>query len=141
MDMYGWATCKNDFDILAKADLQTGVMKKDAAIISNKWFPAAHIDYYVAMPIQKDLIAMGDTNEIHQYAWINHERRKLKPGDDAYCIVPSNNYIDAAELYSGIFTTIMPPQIIEQKRNGKTCKYFYVWRMKGYILKPNPRLQ
>ena len=141
LDMYGWATCKNDFDILAKADLQTGVMKKDAAIISNKWFPAAHIDYYVAMPIQKDLIAMGDTNEIHQYAWINHERRKLKPGDDAYCIVPSNNYIDAAELYSGIFTTIMPPQIIEQKRNGKTCKYFYVWRMKGYILKPNPRLQ
>jgi hypothetical protein len=141
LDMYGWRTFKNDFDKLVKTDLLTGTMKKDAVIISNKWFPAAHIDYYVAMPTQRDLIAMGDTNDIHQYAWINNERKKMKPGDDAYCIVPSNNYINAAELYSGIFTTILPPQIIEQKRSGKTCRYFYVWRMKDYIVKPNPRLQ
>jgi hypothetical protein len=141
LDMYGWKRFEADFDKLVEADLKTGSMKKDAVIISNKWFPASHIDYYVAMPMQKDLIAIGDTNDIHQYAWINNERKKMKPGDDAYCIVPSNNYINAAELYSGIFTTILPPQIIEQKRSGKTCRYFYVWRMKDYIVKPNPRLQ
>ena len=141
LDMYGWKRFKTDFEKLVKADQQAGTMKTDAMIISNKWFPASHIDYYVAMPIQIDLIAMGDTNEIHQYAWINNERKKIKPGDDAYCIVPSNNYIDAAALYSGFFKTVIPPQIIEQKRSGKTCRYFYIWRMKDYILKPNPGLQ
>ena len=141
LDMYGWKSFKNDFEKLAKADLQTGTMKPDAVIISNKWFPASHIDYYAAMPIQKDLIAMGDTNDIHQYAWINNERKKMKTGDDAYCIVPSNNYIDAAARYNGFFKTIFSPQIIEQKRSGKTCRYFYIWRMKDYILKPIPYLQ
>lgn len=135
LDMYGWKSIKKDFDKLVKADLQNGNMKADALIISNKWFPAAHIDYYVAMPMKKDLIAMGDTNDIHQYAWINNDRRKLKSGDDAYCIVPSNNYIDAAVMYSGVFKTIIRPQIIEQKRSGKTCRYFYIWRMKHYIRK------
>ena len=141
LDMYGWKSFKNDFEKLAKADLQTGTMKPDAVIISNKWFPASHIDYYAAMPMQKDLIAMGDTNDIHQYAWINNERKKMKTGDDAYCIVPSNNYIDAAARYNGFFKTIFSPQIIEQKRSGKTCRYFYIWRMKDYILKPIPYLQ
>ena len=135
LDMYGWKRFKNDFDKLVKADLQTGTMKPHAVIISNKWFPASHIDYYVAMSIQKDLIAMGDTNDIHQYAWINNERKKMKPGDDAYCIVPSNNYIDAAALYSGLFKTVIPPQVIEQKRSGKTSRYFYIWRMKDYLNK------
>ena len=135
LDMYGWKSFKKDFNKLVKADLQNGNMKADAGIISNKWFPASHIDYYVAMPLQKNLIAIGDTNDIHQYAWINNERRKLKSGDDAYCIVPSNNYIDAAALYSKFFKTVLPPQIIEQKRSGKTCRYFYIWRMKHYIRK------
>ncbi len=140
LDMYGWKRFEKDFYSLVQADLKNSIMKKDAVIISNKWFPASHIDYYVAMPLQKDLIALGDTNEIHQYAWINNERKKMNPGDDAYCIIPSNNYLDAAAVYSGIFATILPPQIIEQKRSGKTGRYFYVWRMKGYIPKQSPRL-
>ncbi len=135
LDMFGWKALKTQFQKIARTDIQTGAMKKDAFIISNKWFPASHIDYYVAMPLQKELIACGDTTDIHQYAWINNERNKLKPGDDAYCIVPSNNYFNPGELFAGDFASILPPQILQQKRNGKICRYFYIWRMKEYRMK------
>ena len=135
LDMYGWKGLKTQFKKIAESDTQSGVIKKDAFIICNKWFPASHLDYYVAMPLQKKLVAIGDTNDIHQYAWINSERGKLKAGDDAYCIVPSNNYFNPQELYAGFFSTILPPQIIEQKRNGKVCRYFYIWRLKNYYKK------
>ncbi len=139
LDMYGWGNLKTQFKKIAEADLKRGSMKKEAVIICNKWFPASHIDFYAAMPLNKDLVALGDTNDIHQYAWINNERKKLKSGDEAYCIVPSNYYVDVKTVYAGYFETIELPQIIEQKRNGEICRYFYIWRMKKFIEKQKPR--
>lgn len=135
LDMFGWDKFKDDFKKIIQTDLQNGSMKNDAVIVSNKWFPAAHVDFYVAMPVKKDLVALGDTNDIHQYAWINTERKKLQPGDDAYCIVPSDNYVDATQLYNRYFASILPPEIIEQRRNGIVCRRFYIWRMKNFIEK------
>ena len=133
LDMYGWKGLKKEFEKITAGDLRLGSMKKSAVIISNKWFPAAHIDHYVAMPLQRKLVAIGDINEIHQYAWINRERGALQAGDDAYCIIPSNNYVDVREHYGRDFMTIETPLLIEQKRNGKICRYFYIWRLKNYI--------
>lgn len=141
LDMYGWKSLNPDFTKIIKADIKAGLMKADAVIICNKWFPAAHTDFYVAMPLKKDLIAIGDTNDIHQYAWINTKRKTLQPSDDAYCIIPSNYYTDVQASYAAYFTTILPPQIIEQKRNGIVCRYFYIWRLQHYITKQNPLSQ
>lgn len=138
LDMYGWGDLKTQFKKIAEADIKRGTMKKEAVIISNKWFPASHIDFYAAMPLHKDLVALGDTNDIHQYAWINNERKKLKSGDEAYCIVPSNYYVDVKKVYAAYFETIALPQIIEQKRNGEICRYFYIWRMKNFIENKTP---
>ncbi len=137
LDMYGWHNLRANFKTIIDADIKTGVMKKDAAIVCNKWFPAAHIDFYTAMPLQKEVIALGDTNDIHQYAWINTTRKLLQQGDDAYCIVPSNYNADVKTIYAPYFSSILPPQIIEQKRNGTVCRYFYIWRLKGFIAKQN----
>ena len=141
LDMYGWNDLKTNFKKIIAADIKNGVMKNDAVIVCNKWFPAAHIDFYTAMPLHKEMIAIGDTNDIHQYAWINTKRKILYPGDDAYCIVPSNYDADVKTIYAPYFTTILPPQIIEQKRNGAICRYFYIWRLKKYIAKQNPLAQ
>jgi len=136
--MYGWEKLEMQFKKIARSDEQSGLMDKDAFVICNKWFPASHIDYYVAMPLQKEMIAIGDTNDIHQYAWINRERKKIKAGDDAYCIVPSNYYTDVKMQYADYFETIRLSKLIEQKRNGKACRYFYIWQLKNFIAKQNP---
>lgn len=135
LDMYGWKNLKKDIQQIFQQDVQTNTMAKDAVIISNQWFPAAHIDNYIALPLQKDVIAIGDTSDIHQYAWINKERKILQAGDDAYCIVPSNNYFDVRVVYAAYFATILNPVVIEQKRSGVTCRYFYIWRLKNFIAK------
>jgi hypothetical protein len=132
LDMIGWKEFGKNFQHQVQVDVLSGTMKKDAVIISDKWFPAAHIDQYVAMPMQKDLIAIGDTNDIHQYAWINRERKQLKAGDDAYCIVPSNEYRDIKNIYVNSFKRVLPPQIIEQRRSGKVCRRFYIYRLKNF---------
>jgi Dolichyl-phosphate-mannose-protein mannosyltransferase len=138
LDMYGWKKLRPALQQIMQQDKQTGNMKKDAVFISNKWFPAAHIDYYIAMPLQKELVAIGDTNDIHQYVWINRERKKLQPGGDAYCIVPGNNTFDVRAMYAPYFETILQPQIIEQQRGGTVCRYFYLWRLKNYIKNEPP---
>ena len=133
LDMYGWNNLKPAFEKIAAADVRSGLMKKDAVIICNKWFPAAHIDFYVAMPLNRTLIAIGDTSDIHQYAWINEKRKSLRRGDDAYCIVPSDDREDVTNNFGKLFTIIQQPIIIEQTRNGKACRRFYIYRLKNYL--------
>ncbi len=133
LDMYGWKDLRPAVEKILKSDGLSGAMKKDAVIISNKWFPAAHIDFYLALPLKRDLIGVGDTSDIHQYAWLNQQRKMLHNGDDAYCIVPSNNYFEVDKTYASLFTDIAAPAVIEQKRNGKACRRFYIYRLKGYL--------
>jgi hypothetical protein len=63
----------------------------------------------------------------------------MKPGDDAWCIVPSNYYIDVKMQYATYFDTIRLSQIIEEKRNGNACRYFYIWQLKNFTAKQNLR--
>lgn len=132
LDMYGWAAVKEPFTKIIQLDAQSGLMKPTAVIISNRWFTAAHIDYYIGLPLKKDLIAVADTNDIHQYAWINNKRKKLLQGDDAYCIVSSENYFNVLETYGTVFQIILTPEIIEQKRAGVICRKFYIYKLKNY---------
>jgi 4-amino-4-deoxy-L-arabinose transferase-like glycosyltransferase len=84
------------------------------------------------LPLGINLLAIGDTNNIHQYVWFNKMRRSIKLGDDAYAIVPSNNYIDVTLVYGRYFTSFEPMPDIEQYRNGAICRRFYLWRLKSY---------
>jgi hypothetical protein len=132
LDLYGWKDLKKSFKKIIEKDIQSGKMKTNTLLISNKWFPAANIDYYIAMPLQKGLLAIGDTSDIHQYAWINNERKKLVQGDDAYCLVPSENYLDVSKHFGDLFSSMLPPDTIFQERNGKRCRSVYVYRLKEY---------
>jgi hypothetical protein len=132
LDLYGWNELKMKFRTIAEKDLKNGTMKKDAVIVCNKWFPAAHIDHYVAEPLGMELLALGNISDIHQFAWLNRERKPLKPGDDAYYIVPSNYPVDVRAVYGIFFSTILPPLVIEQNRNGSVCRRFGIWRLKGF---------
>lgn len=132
LDMYGWGNLRKDFATIVATDIENGKVHADVHLLSNKWFPAAHLDYYVAMPLGINFMAIGDTNDIHQYAWLNATRAPLLPGADAYSIVPSNNYMDAATVYGRYFSHVEELPTIVQYRNGKACRKFYLFRLKDY---------
>ncbi len=133
LDMHGWQDIRPAVNTIIKKEEAEGRIKKNAVIISNKWFTAAHLDYYVAMPLQKSLLGIADTSDIHQYAWLNTTRQKLQPGDDAYCMVTSENYFDVKETYGTRFTSIYLAGTIIQQRIGKPCRKVYVYGLQHFL--------
>ncbi len=132
MDLYGWRSFKNAFEKLRADDLRKHNMQPNAIILSNKWFPAAHLDYYVAYPLHMKLYAFGSLFDVHNFAWLNKQTGAIKEGTDAYYISPSNYSSLPDSMYKKHFSSVEEPVIIHQYRNKIAVRNFYIYRMKNY---------
>ena len=130
LDLSGWRAFGDDFSRLVKKDIKEQRMRPDAVLITNKWFPGGHIEFYVAREAAMELVGLGQLQDLHQFAWLNKGRKKWKIGDDAYCIVPSNLPFNIVEKYGPYFREIQAPVIQKQIRNGGVVRYFYIYRLK-----------
>ena len=127
LDMYGWKQAKNKFtQFLLREGIKDSDHKK-VKIISNKWFPAAHLDFYIAHPLNIDLIVLGNIEDIHKYYWINRTR-KIKPQDKVYFITSSQQYF-APEGLKNYCNRIIPRDTISIDRNGVTVKNLFIYEM------------
>lgn len=131
LDMYDWDFFKHEVAKIIQKNKSDGKSKTEF-IINNKWFPAAHIDNYIAQPLHLNFLAIGKLEDIHTYHWLNQYRNSIKKGDDAYYITVSNNYSDPNEIYKYDFEKINPPIIIKQFRGGKSVRNMLVYLMEGY---------
>ena len=130
LDVSGWKNFSNEFNNLVQQDVVANKMKNPVILIS-KWFPACQLELYASTKTQLPIIAIGNVEDVHQFAWLNKTRATLQLGNDAYCIVPSNQPFDVVTNYSKYFNVIEPPQIINQIRSEKVVRYFYIWRLKN----------
>lgn len=136
LDMYGWRQLATKFDSLVQADVRSGYISADAPIISHRWFPAAHLDYYVAHPLGIPLIAIGSLEDIHKYAWINHERPPLQPDSDAWYITGSRDFDMPGYLFE-YYKHIETPDIIKIYKGNKHVENFFVYRLRGLYKQPD----
>jgi Dolichyl-phosphate-mannose-protein mannosyltransferase len=133
LDMYGWKEAGEKFDSLYRSDVEKKIMPLSAPIIVTNWFPAAHIDFYIATKTKQQTLGIGDILSLHQYYWMNQYKKQLKNGDSAYFIVPSNlfNY-KTFDAVNNNFMSYDMPLDVSQFRSGIICKQLYVFRLKGY---------
>ena len=131
LDMSGFRNMGSQFDSLYKKDIAEGSMKKGAFILSDFWFPAAHLDYYAAAPNGIPLMVIGSLNAIHHYAWLNKTRPSLQPGDDAYFITVSNYFHPVPGALQRQFGKVLPPAVITQYRGGVAVRNFFIYRLIG----------
>jgi 4-amino-4-deoxy-L-arabinose transferase-like glycosyltransferase len=131
LDMYQWDYFKSEFNTIYKANLKNGTTTTKF-IVNNKWFPAAHIDNYIAQPLHLSFVGLGKLEDIHTYAWLNNYREKLKKGDDAYFITFSNTFSNPNELYSKSFEKINKPIIITQYRKKIAARKMFVYLLESY---------
>lgn len=131
LDMYGWKEAAIEFESLFRKNKEQGITTT-SFIISNKWFPGAHIDNYMVQPMGLNFVALGDMADIHTYAWLNEYRKKLQPGDDAYFVTVSNYWKDPAEVYSTRFGHIEKPITYLQYRGGKPARVFFFYLLRNY---------
>jgi 4-amino-4-deoxy-L-arabinose transferase-like glycosyltransferase len=130
LDMSGWKDFSRSFDELAQEDAKQGRMQVSSPILINKWFPAGHLEFYTARTTGRELLAIGNLEEVHKFAWLNKSRKPLFIGQDAYAIVPSNLPMDVRQAYGEYFSSIEPSVPITQYRSGKPVRYFDVYRLK-----------
>ncbi len=132
LDMYGWRQFSNEFQAWFKEQQASGELSRDIKIVSNKWFPAAHLDYYVGDPLHVPVIGVGDLEDLHQFYWLNKGRPQLEKGEDALCILPSNYQVMEEENYPSYFESYRQLKVFENRRGGEVARYFYVYLLKNY---------
>ncbi len=131
-DLYGWDQIGEAFKVISAREEKNGTMPVGSDMVSFKWFPGAHLDFYVARPAKRNLFLIGTMNDIHKYAWINLERAGPKTGSDYYHIAVSNVYRDPSEIFKNYFEKIEPMDTIEIKRAGTVMRYAFFYRLKNY---------
>lgn len=131
LDMYRWSDLVSSIDSLRQADVRQSQMRADAPLVVNKWFPAGHLLFYVARPLDWKVTGIGTMKELHQFAWLNQQQGLLHEGSDAYFISCSNYFQDPVQLYKDAFFNISPALTLPQFRGGRIARYWYVYRMKG----------
>jgi 4-amino-4-deoxy-L-arabinose transferase-like glycosyltransferase len=131
LDITGWKDLKKQFEQFRKNDIAQSRIHANVSIISYKWFPGAHLDFYVAQPLHLNFLCIGQLTDIHKYAWLNRERKPILPGEDAYVIAPSNYFDDPAQLYKDDFEKIEFAGRLPQYRNGVTVRWFFIFRLKN----------
>lgn len=127
LDMNGWADLKSKFKPLYENANKEKSVRPTTFLVSNKWFPTGHLDFYVARPLKMQLIALGNIGDIHHYAWLNRERPSLKTGDNAFCIIPSNCNLNPNIYYKKYFLEIRKLDSLSQYRSGKIARIFDVY--------------
>jgi hypothetical protein len=129
LDMFGWKAFKTAFDNYLEEHEDSSYQK--LALVSQDLYQSAHLDYYVAKPLDKKLIAFGPLEAIHKYAWINHERGLLSRGETALFITHSRAY-KSAELFKPYFKEVKLVEKIPIYRNGHLAQFFFIYYLDTY---------
>lgn len=131
LDLSGWTSLGEQFSGIVKEDIAEGQIKPNPVLLTNKWFPGGHLEFYVSRVSGVPLIGVGALQDLHQFAWLNKERGSLQMGMDAYAIVPSNLPLNVSEVYGTYFTRIEPAEKLKQQRGGGVVRYFYIYRLRN----------
>ncbi|WP_299122272.1 glycosyltransferase family 39 protein [uncultured Tenacibaculum sp.] len=122
LDMYGWEQASKKLLMIFKEyDLN------QIPIVSNNWYPAAHIDYYIARPNGMKVYGLGTLDKIHKYYWINKENSKL--GNEVLYITDGRNFKDPRDLYADEYQNISIIKAVPIERKGIIVKYIFLYKM------------
>lgn len=125
LDLYGWEETGEQ----VKAFLSANPQYANLTLIANRWFPAAHIDYYVARPMGKAIHAVGKLQDIHKYHWINKARQPLSK--KVLYLTDSHNYYPPKHFKSHGFINPKLVKTFEIERGGEVVKYVFLYVMEG----------
>lgn len=122
MDMYGWKQTNEKLSRIFSEKKLT-----DLPIISNRWYPASHIDYYIARPNKMKVYGVGSLTDIHKYYWINETLKKLK--NEVLYITNSRNFEDPNLIYNNDYKSIIKLATIPVKRGNTIVKYVFLYKL------------
>lgn len=136
LQVYGWKQLGSKFGELSRKYEQEGSIREDSPLVTYRWFPAANLEYYVARPAGKVVLAAGELDAIHHYAWINNRHGGFRLNTDAWYITSSIDFRDPVTLPFVYYREILPPDTVQVIRSGRTAYSFYVYRLINLQARP-----
>ena len=127
LDMYGWKQVQIIFKELNEKYIEENRIGIDVPIISNKWYNAGHIDYYIGRILNKNVYAAGNLNDIRNYLYVNRNRGNIKSVESAYYITPSRDYKNPEELFGSSYSKIVPLDTIRVTRQKDTVENVFIY--------------
>ena len=106
-------------------------MPENPILLGYKWFPTAHLDFYVARPCNIPLLTLSSLYDAHEYYWITEKKGGLQEGMDAYLFNSSRYYFNM-ERWSAQFESMTPLDTVFIYRNNKKSMFYEIWYLKGY---------
>ncbi len=123
LDMYGWeqlgdyfAVVSGQQEALYKESNGNKGMPGESAILAYRWFPAAHLDYYVARPSGKVVKTKGPVERTHKYHQITQIRGGIAPGEKLY-------YIESSRFPGNISNTVPLDTFFVQRCGKPVIRY------------------
>jgi hypothetical protein len=132
LDMYGWKKFGKNFNKWLQQEEKLNKLQPNIKIVANKWFPASHLEFYVAKPFNSYVIGKGSLNELHHFVWLNNYRPALQLNENALSIVPSNVTSDPVVFYKSSFNKITLLNTFTEYRSNVVCRYFKVYLLEGF---------
>lgn len=137
LDLYGWRQTREKFAEIRAKEIANGEMQPDDPIIGHKWFPTAHIHYYLARPLGINVLGYGPLEEIHKYLWINEDLGGFEKGKSYWYLADSHFFLDPEKIYSyHNFKKIKLIATIPIERNGKVVRNLFVYECKSLVYIP-----
>lgn len=131
LDMSGWKQVRTVFESIRAADLASGNMAKSSPVLTYRWFPGSHLDFYVCHPLGIKLLVYSKLSDVHKYASINTLRGDIQIGEDAYYLEVSNYHRDVHKLYGAYFEEIEKPEVFPLFRGGAHLRNLSVYRLRN----------
>ncbi len=130
LDLYAWDKVGELIDQSLSEEVAKGTLQDDFVVMTHKWFPAGHLDYYYALPHQKQLLVWGDIKAQHIYKRTNVIRGGIQVGQDACFITTSLYYREPKpELTTHFEEVDKEPTVLTVQRGGKEVMYVFIWKM------------
>jgi len=131
LDSYGWKQAGKNFDSIYTVYQQKKLVAQNTPVICNKWW-GAHIEYHFCLPKNIKMIGLGEMMNLHEYTWMNNQRKNSVDMQKAFCIVPSDEFYDVREMYKKYYNKVDSITSIQLLRGGKPAHSFYVYLLSGW---------
>jgi hypothetical protein len=125
----GWGEAIAQFDSIYTADIKRGITMARSPMVCSRW-QSAQVDYYFCGKGKKQMIGLGELNNLHEYVWMNAERKDDVDLSSAYFV--SSEVVNANELFQHYYSYIDSISTISINRGFRPDLTFYVYRLTGF---------
>jgi hypothetical protein len=70
--------------------------------------------------------------DLHEYMWMNNIRKDSVNMQQAFCIVPSDEFYNVKYAYKNYYSQVDSVTNIQMLRGGKPAHNFYVYHLSGW---------